>query len=105
MDYRKLAEDELRHVEELRAAEKICRDRLSDLTDQLHTTKVPSPQSDPVHGGGSKIEDRWLNIIALKMDEEKRLRNVRRRTRRRQYCAANGKNTAAGYQGERSKKF
>lgn len=82
MDYRKFAEDELKHIEELRAAEKICGDRLSDLNEQLHTSRVPSLQSDPVKGGGSKIEDRWLNIISQKIDEEKRLRNVRRRLKR-----------------------
>lgn len=82
MDYRKFAIDELTHVEELRAADRVCRDRLSDLTDQLHTTRVPSLQSEPVHGGGSRTEDRWLSIIGQKINEENRLRNVERKLRR-----------------------
>ena len=82
MDYRRIAVDELRHINELRAAERICRDRLIELNDQLRSLKIPAPQTDPVQGGGNKVEDRWLNLIALKSDEEKRLRNVRRRLKR-----------------------
>lgn len=82
MDYRKLSIDELRHVNELRAAERICRDRLDELSAELHAFKIPSPQADPVQGGGNKTEERWLSIIASQMDEERRLKNVRRRLRR-----------------------
>lgn len=82
MDYRKFAIDELTHIDELRAAEKICRDRLAELNEQLTATRIPSPQSDPVQGGGSRTEDRWLSLIVSKSDEEKRLRNVQRRLRR-----------------------
>ena len=82
MDYRKFAADELRHIEALRAAERICRDRLSDLSEELNSFKVPSLQMDPVKGGGTKTEERWLNILSAQMDEEKRLKNVRRRIKR-----------------------
>lgn len=82
MDYQKYAIDELVHIEQLRVAEKVCRDRLAELNEKLHTVKIPSPQTDPVKGGGSKTEDRWLNLITAKADEEKRLKNVRRRLRR-----------------------
>lgn len=82
MDYRKLAIDELRAVQQLRAAERICRDRLDELSAELHAFKIPSPQADPVQGGGNKTEERWLSIIASQMDEERRLKNVRRRLRR-----------------------
>lgn len=83
MDYRRQAIDELRHVTELRTAEKICRDRLAELNDRLQTLKIPSPQTDPVQGGGgNKTEERWLNIIAAKADEEVRYRDVRRRLKR-----------------------
>jgi len=82
MDYRKLAVDELRHINELRSADRICRNRLDELTAELHSMKIPSPQSDPVQGGGNKTEERWLSIIASQMDEERRLKNVRRRLKR-----------------------
>ena len=82
MDYRKIAIDELRHINEIRTAEAVCRDRLIELNDRLRSLKIPAPQTDPVQGGGSRTEDRWLNIIAAKCDEEKRLRNVRRRLKR-----------------------
>ncbi|MPM54880.1 hypothetical protein SDC9_101663 [bioreactor metagenome] len=82
LDYRKLAEDELRAVRQLRAAEAICRDRLAELGDELRSFRTPSPQTEPVRGGGSKTEERWLSIIAAQQDEERRLRNVRRRLKR-----------------------
>jgi len=82
VDYRKFAMDELRHIEELRAAERICRDRLLELRESLHSIKSPALETEPVKGGGNKTEERWLNIIAAQMDEEKRLRNVRRRIKR-----------------------
>jgi len=82
MDYRKYAIDELRHVNELRAAERICRDRLAELQAELTRLKVPSLQTDPVSGGGNKVEERWLGIIAAKADEERRLKSIRRRLRR-----------------------
>lgn len=82
MDYRDLAKDELRHINELRAAEKICQDRLAELTAKLHSMKIPSPQTDPVQGGGNKTEERWLSLIASQMDEERRLKSARRRIKR-----------------------
>ncbi len=82
MDYREKAIDELRAVKQLRAAERICRDRLAELTEELRSMKIPTPQTDPVQGGGSKTEERWLNIIADKEEEVTRLREVRRRLRR-----------------------
>lgn len=82
MDYRRLAIDELRHVNELRTAERICRDRLAELADELRSLKIPAPQTDPVQGGGSKTEERWLNLISAQIDEERRLKNVRRRLKR-----------------------
>ena len=82
MDYRKLAIDELRNIEQLRAAEKVCRDRLAELNAELHSIKIPSPQTDPVKGGGNKVEERWLNLIASKTDEERRLKSIQRRLRR-----------------------
>jgi len=82
MDYRRYAIDELRSVGELRAAEKVCLDRLVELDERLQALKVPSPQADPVSGGGSRTEERWLNLIAAKADEERRLREIRRRLRR-----------------------
>jgi len=82
VDYRKFAIDELQHIGELRAAERICRDRLLELRESLNSIKSPATQTDPVQGGGSRTEERWLNIIAAQMDEEKRLRNVRRRIKR-----------------------
>jgi len=54
MDYRRLAVDELRHINELRAAERICRDRLAELTEELHGMKIPSPQTDPVQAEAIK---------------------------------------------------
>lgn len=74
--------DELIHIEQMIAAEKVCHDRLSELDEMLRTTKIPALQSDPVQGGGSKTEDRWLNHIAQKADEERRLKTIRRRIRR-----------------------
>jgi len=82
MDYRKLAIDELRNIEQLRAAEKVCRDRLLELNESLKSLKTSTPQSDPVKGGGNKVEERWLNLIAAKMDEERRLKSIQRRLRR-----------------------
>lgn len=82
MDYRKLAVDELRKISALRTAEVVCRDRLSELNDRLHTLKIPSPQAAPVQGGGNRTEEQWLNVIASKSDEERRLRSLRRRLKR-----------------------
>lgn len=82
MDYRTMAINELRNIPALRAAERICRDRLAELEDELHSLKIPSPQTDPIQGGGNKTEERWLSIIASQVDEERRLKNVRRRLRR-----------------------
>ena len=82
MDYRKLAIDELRNIEQLRAAEKVCRDRLLELNESLKSLKTSTPQSDPVRGGGSQTEERWLNLIAAKMDKERRLKSIQRRLRR-----------------------
>lgn len=82
MDYRKLAIDELRNIEQLRAAEKVCRDRLLELNESLKSLKTSTPQSDPVKGGGNKVEERWLNLIASKTDEERRLKSIQRRLRR-----------------------
>lgn len=82
MDYRTMAINELRNIPALRAAERICRDRLAEMEDELTSFRIPSPQSDPVQGGGNKTEERWLSIIAAQQDEERRLRNVRRRLRR-----------------------
>lgn len=81
MDYRKYAMDELRRVNGLRAAERVCRDRLAELSEELRSFRIPAPQADPVQGGGSKTEERWLNIIASRQDEERRLKNIRRRLR------------------------
>lgn len=82
MDYRKLAIDEIRRISELRAAEKICRDRLAELKDRLMTVKNIMSDKVVVTGSHKSVEDRWLDIIAAQSDEEKRLRNVRRRLRR-----------------------
>lgn len=82
MDYRKFAADELRNIEQLRAAVRICGDRLTELNESLRSCKNSSPQADPVHGGGSKTEERWLNILAAQIDEEKRYKDLRRRIRR-----------------------
>lgn len=82
MDYRRYAIDELRRVNGLRAAERVCRDRLAELSEELRAFRIPSPQTDPVQGGGNKTEERWLSIIASQQDEERRLKNTRRRLRR-----------------------
>lgn len=82
VDYRKQAIDELKRINELRAAETVCRDRLSELNAKLRGVKVPSPQTEPVQGGGNKIEERWLNLMLAKDDEEKRLKSIVRGLRR-----------------------
>jgi hypothetical protein len=79
MDYRKLAEEELQQVGQLRTAERICRERLAELTEQLNNVRIPGLQKDPVRGGGTKTEERWLTVIAAKMDEERRLKQLSRR--------------------------
>jgi len=82
MDYRKLAADELRRVEGLRAASQICRDRLREMDSAL--TSLPAlNRTDPVQGsGGNHTEEYWLSLIAAKTEEEDRLRTVVRALRR-----------------------
>lgn len=82
MDYRKSATDELRRIPGLRAAQKNCQDRISDLNDKLTATKNPMMDKQPVSGTPSAADERWLNLISAKSDEEERLKKTRRELRR-----------------------
>ena len=79
MDYRKLAIDELHRLGTLRTAETICRDRLHEMDSRMRSAKGVKLSAEPVIGSGANhTEEQWLNIIAAKTDEERRLRGVLR---------------------------
>ena len=83
MDYRLKAIDKLRHIREYEAAYKVRLDKLRELDDQLKALKIPSPKSDPVQGGGTKVEERWLNLIAEKGEvQDEEFEHTKRRVKR-----------------------
>lgn len=71
MDWKKEAKDELRNYERLKMSLQNIKDRIQSIEEQKFSLKSSSDDT-PVQGGGSKHEDKILNLIV----EEERLKHT-----------------------------
>lgn len=65
MDYKKAAIDDLRHHAQRKEALKNIKERIAALGSQYEASKTNTFGAEPVQGGASQVEDRWIgNIMA-----------------------------------------
>ena len=81
MDYREKAIDELRILRTDYTAEKLIRERMSDIEAAMTSVGGGSNGGMP-KGGGNKTEEKWLNLLANAADENIRYRQVKKRIKR-----------------------
>ena len=63
MNWKKEAENDLRYYTKRKAALNNIRDQITTLRLEQESVKGYTTDSEPVKGGGNKIEDHWLNNI------------------------------------------
>lgn len=85
MDWKKEAKDELRNYERLKMSLQNIKDRIQGLEEQKFSIKSSSDDT-PVQGGGSKHEDKLLNLIV----EQERLKHTYRANKLRVALVENG---------------